>query len=151
MAHSSEQIPKQDKTTDTTLTITISITISQAQGAKSQTRYRFNRNAQEWFTGGPHEEGDGRRPNRQKSRRKKGFWAQKSQPEIANRQRLSIAPLNRNAALLSLVSEIAAISGVRDGHRNRKSQKSLRFRRAKNEKEAFLEPAKAARNRAFPK
>ena len=43
-------------------------------------------------------------------------------------QRLSIAPLNRNAALLSLVSEIAAISGVRDGHRNRKSQKSLRFR-----------------------
>ena len=27
--------------------------------------------------------------------------------------------------------EIAAISGVRDGHRNRKSQKSLRFRRAK--------------------
>ena len=55
-----------------------------------------------------------------------GFWAQKSQPEIANRQRLSIASLNRNAALL--VSEIAAISGVRDGHRNRKSQKSLRFR-----------------------
>ena len=29
------------------------------------------------------------------------------------------------------VSEIAAISGVRDGHRNRKSQKSLRFRCAK--------------------
>ena len=30
-----------------------------------------------------------------------------------------------------LLSEIAAISGVRDGHRNRKSQKSLRFRCAK--------------------
>ena len=33
--------------------------------------------------------------------------------------------------LSSLVSEIAAISGIRDGHRNRKSQKSLRFRCAK--------------------
>ena len=44
----------------------------------------------------------------------------------------SIAPLNRNAALLSLFSEIAAISGVRDGHRNRRSQKSLRFRCAKS-------------------
>ena len=53
---------------------------------------------------------------------KKGFGAQKSQPEIADRQRLSIAPLNRNAALLSLVSEIAAISGVCDGHRNRKNR-----------------------------
>ena len=31
--------------------------------------------------------------------------------EIANRQRLSIAPLNRNAALLSLVSEIASDLG----------------------------------------
>ena len=31
----------------------------------------------------------------------------------------------------SLVSEIAAISGVRDGHRNRKSQKSLRFQTKK--------------------
>ena len=60
-------------------------------------------------------------PNRQKSRRKKGSWAQKSQPEIANRQRLSIAPSNRNAALLSLVSEVAAISGVCDGHRNREN------------------------------
>ena len=70
-------------------------------------------------------------PNRQKSCRKKGFRARKSQPEIANRQRLSIAPSNRNAALLSLVSEIAAISGVRYRHRNRKSQKSLRFRCAK--------------------
>ena len=48
-----------------------------------------------------------------------------------SRQRFSIAPLNRNAALLCLVSKIAAISGVRDGHRNRKSQKSLRFRCAK--------------------
>ena len=34
---------------------------------------------------------------------------------------------------LSHVSEIAAISGVHDGHRNRKSQKSLRFRCAKAE------------------
>ena len=33
--------------------------------------------------------------------------------------------------MLSLVAEIAAISGVRDGHRNGKSQKSLRFRCAK--------------------
>ena len=33
--------------------------------------------------------------------------------------------------LLSLVSEIAAISGVRDGHRNSKSQESMRFRCAK--------------------
>ena len=70
-------------------------------------------------------------PNRQKSRRKKGFWAQTSQAEIANRYRLSIAPLNRTATLLSLVPEIAAMSGVRDGHRNRRSQKSLRFRCAK--------------------
>ena len=31
----------------------------------------------------------------------------------------------------SLVSEIARFLGVRDGHRNRKSQKSLRFRCAK--------------------
>ena len=65
-------------------------------------------------------------PNRQKSRRKKGFWPQ----TFAARNRKSLATfalLNRNAALLSLVSEIAAISGVRDGHRNRKSQKSLRF------------------------
>ena len=55
--------------------------------------------------------------------------------EIAARNRkslaTSIATLNRNAALLSLVSEIAAISAVCDGHRNRKSQKSLRFRCAK--------------------
>ena len=51
--------------------------------------------------------------------------------EIAARNRKSLATfhrLNRNAALLSLVSEIAAISGVRERHRNRKSQKSLRFR-----------------------
>ena len=46
--------------------------------------------------------------------------------------RVDFPPLiNRNAALLCLVSEIAAISGVRDRHRNRKSQKSLRFRCAK--------------------
>ena len=41
--------------------------------------------------------------------------------EIAARNRkslLSIAPLNRNAALLSVVSEIAAISGVRRLLRN---------------------------------
>ena len=48
--------------------------------------------------------------------------------EIATRNRKSLAtfgaPLNRNAALLSLVSEIAAISGVRDGHRNRKNRKN---------------------------
>ena len=34
---------------------------------------------------------------------------------------------------LLIVSEIDAISGVRDGHRNRKLQKSLRFRCAKGE------------------
>ena len=47
-------------------------------------------------------------PNRQKSRRKKGFWVQKSQPEIANLASDSFhrTQLNRNAALLSLVSEI---------------------------------------------
>ena len=39
------------------------------------------------------------------------FGAQKSKPEIADRQRLSIAPLNRNASLLSLVSEIARFLG----------------------------------------
>ena len=47
--------------------------------------------------------------------------------EIAAQNRKSLATfhrtLNHNAALLSLRPEIAAISGVRDGHRNRKSQK----------------------------
>ena len=51
--------------------------------------------------------------------------------EIAARNRKSLAifhrTLNRNAALLSLLSEIAAMSGACDGHRNPKSQKSLRF------------------------
>ena len=47
-----------------------------------------------------------------------------AQPEIADRWRSSIARLNRNATLLSLVSEIAAISGLRDGHRNRKNRKN---------------------------
>ena len=47
--------------------------------------------------------------------------------EIAARNRKSPATFhrtlkNRNAALLSLLSEIAAISGVRDGHRNRKNR-----------------------------
>ena len=63
--------------------------------------------------------------------------------EIAARNRKSLATFhrtNRNAALLSLVSEIAAISGVRDGHRNRKSQKSLRFRCAKNEPQPVNPP-----------
>ena len=63
-------------------------------------------------------------PNRQTSRRKKGFRAQKSQPEIANRWRLSIAPLNRNAAL-AFFRKSLAISGVRDRHHR------LRFRCAK--------------------
>ena len=54
-------------------------------------------------------------PNGQKSRRKRGFGAQKSQLEIADRLRLSIAPLNRNAKSRKSL----AISGVRDGHRNR--------------------------------
>ena len=51
-------------------------------------------------------------PNRQKSRRKKGFWAQKSQPETANHWRLSIAPLNRNAALLSLSLSLSLVSEI---------------------------------------
>ena len=51
-------------------------------------------------------------------------------PEISQKE--GVSALDRNAALLSLVSEIAAMSGVRDGHRNRKSQKSLRFRCAKS-------------------
>ena len=38
-------------------------------------------------------------------------------------------------ALLSLVSEIAAISGIRDGHRNRKAQKLLRLRCAKEQEQ----------------
>ena len=49
--------------------------------------------------------------------------------EIAARNRRSLATFHRTlkskcsiALLLSLVSEIAAISGVSDGHRNRKSQ-----------------------------
>ena len=55
--------------------------------------------------------------------------------DIADRNRKSLVTfhrtLSRNAALLSLISEIAAISGVRDGHR-RKSQKSLQFRCAES-------------------
>ena len=46
-------------------------------------------------------------------------------------QRLSITTLNRNASLLCLVSGIASDSGVRNGHRNCKSQRALRFRCAK--------------------
>ena len=42
---------------------------------------------------------------------REGSWALKSQPEIANRLRLSIAPLKRNAVFLALVSEIAAFFG----------------------------------------
>ena len=59
-------------------------------------------------------------PDRQNSRRNNGFWAWKSQLEIANRYRYSIAALNRNAALLILSQTSLAVSGVRDGHRNRK-------------------------------
>ena len=48
--------------------------------------------------------------------------------EIAARNRKSLATfhrtLNRNGESLSLVSEIAAISWVRDGHRNRKNCKN---------------------------
>ena len=66
-------------------------------------------------------------PNRQKSRREKRFRPQKSQLDIANRLRLSIARLNRNAKSRKSL----AISVIRDGHRNHKSQKSLRFRCAK--------------------
>ena len=54
--------------------------------------------------------------------------------EIAARNRNSLATSHRTlksqCSIASLVSEIA-ISGVRDGHRNRKSQKSPRFRCAK--------------------
>ena len=72
-------------------------------------------------------------PGTKKSRRKKGFWAPKSQPEITDRWGLSVAPLNRNASLLSLVSEIVRFLGSAMGIAiaNRKSQTSLRFRRAK--------------------
>ena len=59
---------------------------------------------------------------------KEGVLGSEIAVRIANRKRLSIASLNCNAALLPLVSEIAAISGVRDGHRNCKSQKSLQVR-----------------------
>ena len=47
--------------------------------------------------------------------------------EIAARNRKSLATFHRTLKS----QEIAAISGVRDGHRNRKSQKSRRFRCAK--------------------
>ena len=61
-----------------------------------------------------------------------GFWAQKLQLEIANRQRLSIAPLDRNATLFSLVSEIARFLGSAMGIAiaNRKSRCDFRALRS---------------------
>ena len=52
--------------------------------------------------------------------------------EIAARNRKSLATFHRTLkSQCSILSEIAAISGVRDEHRNHKSQKSPRFRCAK--------------------
>ena len=67
-------------------------------------------------------------PNRQKSRRKKGFGAQ-SLTEIAARNRKSLVTFHRTLKSQCSIAFSClgnrAISGVRDGHRNRKSQKSL--------------------------
>ena len=56
--------------------------------------------------------------------------------EIAVRNRRSLATFHRTLKSQCIIAFSClgnrAISGVRDGHRNRKSQKSLRFRRAKN-------------------
>ena len=57
--------------------------------------------------------------------------------EIAARNRKSLAAtfhrtLKSQCSIASSCLRNRAISGVRDGHRNRKSQKSLRFRRAKD-------------------
>ena len=48
---------------------------------------------------------------------RRGFGLRNRSPK-SQIARLSVALLNRNAALLSLVSEIAAISGVHDAHHN---------------------------------
>ena len=66
---------------------------------------------------------------------KEGVWGS----EIAARNRRSLATVHRTLKSQCKVSEIAAISGVRDGHRNRKLQKSLRFRCAKPQR--FLNKA----------
>ena len=66
--------------------------------------------------------------------------------DIAARNRKWLATFHRTlksqCSIACSFSEIAAISGVRDGHRNRKSQKSLRFRgakvRAKNLKKTIV-------------
>ena len=77
-------------------------------------------------------------PNRQKSCRKNGFWGS----AIAAPNRKSLATFHRtlesqcSIALSSVRNR--AISGVRNGHRNRKSQKSLRFRCAKAYKHSVL-------------
>ena len=56
-------------------------------------------------------------------------------PEIAARNRRSLATFHRTLKSQCIIAVSClgnrAISGVRDGHRNRKSQKSLRFRCAK--------------------
>ena len=61
--------------------------------------------------------------------------------EIAARNRKSLATFHRTLKLQCNIASSClgnrAISGVRDGHRNRKSQKSLRFRCAKFPSLAF--------------
>ena len=56
--------------------------------------------------------------------------------EIAARNRRSLATFHRTLKSQCIIAASCfgnrAISGVRDGHRNRKSQKSLRFRCAKD-------------------
>ena len=56
------QTKRQDKMTDRTLTITITNAINANTKRQVADKKASSRNAQEWFTGGPHVEGDGRRP-----------------------------------------------------------------------------------------
>ena len=68
---------------------------------------------------------------------KEGVWGS----EIAARNRRSLATFHRTLKSQCIIAlsclRNRAISGVRDGHRNRKSQKSLRFRCAKKDNNAW--------------
>ena len=88
-------------------------------------------------------------PNRQKSRNMKGFWAQ----SIAARNRRSLATFHRTIKSQCIIAVSClgnrAISVVCDGHRNRKSQKSLRFRCAKDKAERERERERERRRSVF--
>ena len=78
---------------------------------------------------------------------KDGVWGS----EIAARNRRSLASFHRTLKSQCIIAVSClgnrAISGVRDGHRNRKSQKSLRFRCAKliNHGNAHSKPTQTKR------